>query len=68
MCGVLQEELKADYASYMRQHPELRVLLADFLHFLLLRKPDDIFRFAREYFLPFASCHPPETSLKTSPL
>uniref|UniRef100_A0A667YER8 Ciliogenesis-associated TTC17-interacting protein n=1 Tax=Myripristis murdjan TaxID=586833 RepID=A0A667YER8_9TELE len=63
-----KEELKADYASYMRQHPELRVLLADFLHFLLLRKPDDIFRFAREYFLPFASRRPPETSLKTSPL
>ncbi|KAM4604676.1 ciliogenesis-associated TTC17-interacting protein [Polymixia lowei] len=57
-----KEELKADHASYLRQHPELRALMADFLQFLLLRKPDDIFQFAREYFLPFASHYPPGPS------
>ncbi|KAJ8352410.1 hypothetical protein SKAU_G00238860 [Synaphobranchus kaupii] len=37
-----KEALKADHASYVRQHPDLKALLADFLQFLLLRKPDDI--------------------------
>ncbi|XP_040911412.1 ciliogenesis-associated TTC17-interacting protein [Toxotes jaculatrix] len=55
-----KEELKADHASYLRQHPEIRALISDFLQFLLLRKPDDVFQFAREYFLPFASRHSPE--------
>ncbi|XP_039999902.1 ciliogenesis-associated TTC17-interacting protein [Xiphias gladius] len=61
-----KEELKADHASYLRQHPEIRALISDFLQFLLLRKPDDVFQFAREYFIPFASRHPPESSLKVS--
>uniref|UniRef100_A0A8C6UIT9 Ciliogenesis-associated TTC17-interacting protein n=1 Tax=Neogobius melanostomus TaxID=47308 RepID=A0A8C6UIT9_9GOBI len=50
-----KEELKADHASYLRRHPEIRALISDFLQFLLLRKPDDVFQFSREYFLPFAS-------------
>lgn len=63
-----QEELREDHASYLRQHPEIRALISDFLQFLLLRKPDDVFQFAREYFLPFASCRPPEPSLKAPSL
>lgn len=62
-----KEELKADHASYLRQHPEIRVLMSDFLQFLLLRKPEDVFQFAREYFLPFASRRPPEPSLEAPP-
>ncbi|XP_069020631.1 ciliogenesis-associated TTC17-interacting protein [Embiotoca jacksoni] len=58
-----KEELKADHASYLRQHPDIRALISDFLQFLLLRKPDDVFQFAREYFLPFASRRPPEPNL-----
>ncbi|TKS80239.1 Ciliogenesis-associated TTC17-interacting protein [Collichthys lucidus] len=58
-----KEELKADNASYLRQHPEIRALISDFLQFLLLRKPDDVFQFAREYFLPNASRRPPEPNL-----
>ncbi|KAK0134538.1 Ciliogenesis-associated TTC17-interacting protein [Merluccius polli] len=50
-----KEELQADHASYLRRHPELRTLLSDFLQFLLLRKPDDVVHFAKEYFLPFSS-------------
>uniref|UniRef100_A0A8C6KX73 Ciliogenesis-associated TTC17-interacting protein n=1 Tax=Nothobranchius furzeri TaxID=105023 RepID=A0A8C6KX73_NOTFU len=49
-----KEELKADHTSYLRQHPEIRALLSDFLLSLLLRKPNNVFQFAREYFLPFA--------------
>ncbi|XP_030259615.1 ciliogenesis-associated TTC17-interacting protein [Sparus aurata] len=63
-----KEELREDHASYLRQHPEIRALISDFLQFLLLRKPDDVFQFAREYFLPFASCRPPEPSLKAPSL
>ncbi|XP_049454044.1 ciliogenesis-associated TTC17-interacting protein isoform X1 [Epinephelus fuscoguttatus] len=57
-----KEELKADHASYLRQHPEIRALISDFLQFLLLKKPEDTFQFAREYFFPFASRCPPEQS------
>ncbi|XP_056122885.1 ciliogenesis-associated TTC17-interacting protein [Rhinichthys klamathensis goyatoka] len=53
-----KEELKADYSSYIRQHPELKALMADFLQFLLLRKPQDVFSFARDFFAPFASQNP----------
>ncbi|XP_077055428.1 ciliogenesis-associated TTC17-interacting protein [Siphateles boraxobius] len=53
-----KEELKADYSSYIRQHPELKPLMADFLQFLLLRKPQDVFSFARDFFAPFASQSP----------
>ncbi|XP_074659702.1 ciliogenesis-associated TTC17-interacting protein-like [Tubulanus polymorphus] len=50
-----KEDLKGDHAAYMRHHPELRALLADFLQFLLLRKPDDVATFAADYFAPFSS-------------
>ncbi|XP_053186629.1 ciliogenesis-associated TTC17-interacting protein [Scomber japonicus] len=59
-----KEELKADHASYLRQHPEIRALTSDFLQFLLLRKPDYVLQFARDYFLPFSSHRPPEPHLK----
>ncbi|XP_046883917.1 ciliogenesis-associated TTC17-interacting protein [Hypomesus transpacificus] len=61
-----KEELKAEHASYLRQHPELRVIMADFLQFLLLRKPSNVFLFAKEYFLPFSSCHPPRGTFNSS--
>ena len=57
--SLWQEELKAGHASYLRQNPEIRALISDFLQFLLLRKPDNVLQFAKEYFLPFASCRPP---------
>ncbi|XP_072313688.1 ciliogenesis-associated TTC17-interacting protein-like [Eucyclogobius newberryi] len=53
-----KEELKEEHVSFLRSHPEIRALTSDFLQFLLLRKPDDVFQFAKEYFLPFASHHP----------
>ncbi|GCB83719.1 hypothetical protein scyTo_0024178, partial [Scyliorhinus torazame] len=65
------EALKADYNSYLRHHPELRALMADFLKFLLLRKPQDVVTFAAEYFAPFSKLHteqsPFQTSNKSSP-
>nr|XP_055068613.1 ciliogenesis-associated TTC17-interacting protein isoform X2 [Misgurnus anguillicaudatus] len=61
-----KEELKADYSTYVRQHPELKALMADFLQFLLLRKPSDVFSFARDFFTPFASQSPPGNSCENS--
>ncbi|KAF0047306.1 hypothetical protein F2P81_000939 [Scophthalmus maximus] len=63
-----KDELKADHTSYLKQNPDIRALISDFLQFLLLRKPDDVFQFARDYFLPFASHRPPESTLKASSL
>ncbi|KAK7110854.1 ciliogenesis-associated TTC17-interacting protein-like [Littorina saxatilis] len=53
-----KEELKGDHTVYMRHHPELKALLADFLQFLLLRKPDDAIAFAAEYFAAFSTTMP----------
>ncbi|KAL7890639.1 hypothetical protein AOLI_G00001150 [Acnodon oligacanthus] len=61
-----KEELKADHSSYVRHHPELKTLLADFLQFLLLRKPQDVFSFARDFFAPFDTRRPPGSSFRTS--
>lgn len=49
-----KEELKGDHATYMKHHPELKALLADFLQFLLLRKPEDVAAFAADYFSAFS--------------
>ncbi|XP_023695765.1 ciliogenesis-associated TTC17-interacting protein isoform X1 [Paramormyrops kingsleyae] len=57
-----KEELRSSHASYVQEHPELKALLADFLQFLLLRKPDDVLSFAVEYFAPFGSQRAPGTS------
>ncbi|XP_030065468.1 ciliogenesis-associated TTC17-interacting protein [Microcaecilia unicolor] len=61
-----KEELSADHASYIRRHPEMRLLLSDFLQFLLLRKPDDVITFAAEYFAPFSAGMPLEDTFRTS--
>lgn len=59
-------ELADDHATYMRRHPELRALLADFLQFLLLRKPDDVTGFASEFFGAFSSASPSAPSFAHS--
>lgn len=48
-----QEELVAGHATYMRQNPELRNLVSDFVQFLLLRKPTDVLAFSADYFETF---------------
>lgn len=57
----MQAELKDDHNLYIRQHPELQALIADYLQFLLLRKPEDTIAFAADYFSSFAS-HMPSTT------
>ncbi|CAJ0967601.1 unnamed protein product [Ranitomeya imitator] len=50
-----KEELVSDHETYLRRHPEMKTLLADFMQFLLLRKPEDVVTFAAEFFGPFSS-------------
>uniref|UniRef100_A0A8C8GCQ6 Ciliogenesis-associated TTC17-interacting protein n=1 Tax=Oncorhynchus tshawytscha TaxID=74940 RepID=A0A8C8GCQ6_ONCTS len=47
-----QDELKVEHASYLRKHLELCAMMADFLQFLLLRKPSYVFMFAHEDISP----------------
>lgn len=49
-----KEELKASHLTYIRHHPELKCLLADFLQQLLLRKPDQVLPFAESFFSTFS--------------
>ncbi|XP_029460927.1 ciliogenesis-associated TTC17-interacting protein isoform X8 [Rhinatrema bivittatum] len=61
-----KEELNADHASYIRRHPEMRLLLSDFLQFLLLRKPRDVTAFTAEFFAPFSGARSPQDAFQTS--
>ncbi|XP_042640142.1 ciliogenesis-associated TTC17-interacting protein isoform X1 [Tyto alba] len=47
-----KEELQASHAAYIHRHPELWVLLADFLQALLLQQPHDPVSFAAQFFAP----------------
>ncbi|CAB1341382.1 unnamed protein product [Coregonus sp. 'balchen'] len=60
------DKFKEEHASYMRQHPELHAMMANFLQFLLLQKPSDVFMFIREDFSPFTSRRPPGVTFNTS--
>ncbi|KJP87189.1 hypothetical protein AK88_03105 [Plasmodium fragile] len=50
---VETDKLKNENAKYMETHPELRDLLNDFISSALLHTPDDIFKYANEYFSYF---------------
>ena len=61
-----QEELVADHVTYMKQHPELQAIVADFVQHLLIRRPNDVFKSAEEFFSTFNSCHPIKQSASKS--
>lgn len=48
-----QEELIEGHGEYVRSHPELKALMADFLQHLLLRKPEDVYSEAASFFAPY---------------
>ncbi|CAG9472225.1 conserved Plasmodium protein, unknown function [Plasmodium vivax] len=50
---VETNNLKSENAKYMETHPELRDLLNDFISSVLLHTPEDIFKYANEYFSYF---------------
>ena len=37
-------------SDYLMHHKEIRLLLSDYLSTLLLHKPDDVFKFTKDYF------------------
>ncbi|SBT80843.1 conserved Plasmodium protein, unknown function [Plasmodium malariae] len=45
--------LKDENSKYMESHPELKDLLNDFISSILLHTPEDIFKYANEYFSYF---------------
>ena len=48
-----KDQLIESHGDYISGHPEIREVLNDFLSSVLLRKPDNVFVFAKEYFHPF---------------
>lgn len=48
-----QEQIKRANSEYLGQHPELKNLIADFTAAILMQKPDDVFKFARDHFSVF---------------
>jgi ApbE superfamily uncharacterized protein (UPF0280 family) len=41
---------REDLRRYVREHPEIRTILQDFVANVLADKPDDTIEFAKEYF------------------
>jgi len=39
--------------TWMKDHPDLHALVADFLQFLLFKKPEDVVELAASYFAAF---------------
>jgi hypothetical protein len=57
-CGrllIIQERLAADHEEYLRKHPEVRQISADYLKAAMYRRPDDLYQFTRDYFKMFQS-------------
>jgi len=51
--SVRKDELIESHDEYIISHPEIREVLNDFLSSVLLKKPDDVYVYAKEYFHPF---------------
>ncbi|XP_068103209.1 ciliogenesis-associated TTC17-interacting protein [Hyperolius riggenbachi] len=61
-----KEELISDHRTFLARHPDMKILLSDFMQFLLLRKPEDVFTFAAEYFAPFSLAEERGDSFRSS--
>jgi guanylate kinase len=48
-----KDQLIESHGDYISGHPEIRQVLNDFLSSVLLRKPDNVYVFSKEYFHPF---------------
>ena len=46
----VKETIKKEHVEYLAKHSDIRELLNDFLSSLLLEKPDDVYKYAQEYF------------------
>jgi ApbE superfamily uncharacterized protein (UPF0280 family) len=46
----MTKDQQADLRRYIREHPEIRTILQDFVANVLADKPEDTVEFAKEYF------------------
>jgi hypothetical protein len=46
----MSQDQRAELRRYVREHPEIRTILQDFIANVLADKPDDTIEFAKEYF------------------
>ena len=46
----IKQNIMEDHNKYIQDHPEIRQLLNDYMSGLLLHKPDDVFKFTKDYF------------------
>ena len=53
------DELKASHGTYLRQHPELKTIMSDFLQEVLTMKPTKFLPFAASYFATFRQVDSP---------
>ena len=51
-----------DHSKFIEEYPELHAILADYMQALLIHKPEDTYKFAREFFAPFSPILPPQPS------
>lgn len=52
---LVQQELDAEQKQYLKDTPELRAIVSDFLLYVLQRKPEDTFATAASYFARYRS-------------
>ena len=45
--------LESGYVDYIRAHPCIHGILSDYLHYILIRKPDDVFVATHDFFKTF---------------
>lgn len=50
-----KEDYKRDYDQYLRDHPELKAIVADYMQSILSFKPDNVLEFTTKYFAPYSS-------------
>ena len=49
----IKQSIQKDYAEYIGKHPEIRQLMNDYMSSLLLHKPENVYKFTRDYFAFF---------------
>lgn len=46
----ITSDIKAEHLEYLTKHPEVKKFLNDFLSSVVLKQPDNIYKFAQDYF------------------
>jgi guanylate kinase len=51
--GAIKHNIKEEHVGYLKNHPELRQILNDFLSSCLLEQPNNIYDYAKTFFSYF---------------